>query len=156
MRVELPTRVPGTAVYLTSSPEGTPPALMFNLEHNRVVHERVLLLTVRVHEEARVDDAERVEVCDLGNGFTRVVAHYGFIEEPDIVALLERDDTPTPPLQYTTFFLGRETLLAEHRQGMAKWRKRLFAFMSRNALRATTFFNVPPDRVMELGVQLRL
>ncbi|MCB9588101.1 MAG: potassium transporter Kup [Polyangiaceae bacterium] len=156
MRVELPTRVPGTAVYLTSSPEGTPPPLMFNLEHNRVVHEQVLLLTVRIHEEARVSEDERVEVSDLGNGFTRLVAHYGFMEEPDIVALIAREDTPTPPLQYTTFFMGRETLLAEHRKGMAKWRKRLFAFMARNALRATAFFNVPPDRVMELGVQLRL
>jgi KUP system potassium uptake protein len=155
MHIELPARVPGTAVFMTSNAEGTPPALLHNFHHNRVVHEQVILLTIVTEEVAYVQDSERAEVEELREGFVRVVARYGFMEDPDIIELLARKDTPTPPIEYTTFFLGRETLLAQGRS-MVRWRERLFSFMSRNALTATAFFNVPPDRVVELGSQVEL
>jgi KUP system potassium uptake protein len=155
MHIELPARVPGTAVFMTSNAEGTPPALLHNFQHNRVVHEQVILLTILTEEVAYVQDDERAEVEELREGFVRVVARYGFMEDPNIVELLARDDTPTPPIQHTTFFLGRETLLAQGRS-MVRWRERLFGFMTRNALPATAFFNVPPERVVELGSQVEL
>jgi KUP system potassium uptake protein len=156
MRIERPARVPGSAVFMTSNPEGTPPALMHNFHHNRVVHEQVILLTLVTEEVARVDESERVQVEDLGEGFVRIIAHFGFIEIPDIPELLAREDTPTPPLQFTSFFLGRETVLAKGEHEMAPWRQRLFGFMSRASLGATAFFNVPSDRVMEVGSQIEL
>ena len=156
MRIERPHRAPGSAVFMTSNPTGTPPALLHNFQHNRVVHEQVMLLTIVTEEVSHVEDAERVSVEELPEGFVRIVAHYGFMEDPDLVALILRDDTPTPPIQHTTFFMGRETLLAEGRHGMSRWREQIFAYMSRNALRATAFFNVPPERVMELGSQVEL
>lgn len=156
MRIKHPSRVPGAAVFMTSNREGTPPALMQNFEHNHIVHEEVILLTVVTEEVARVTSEERVEAEYLQEGFVRVIAHYGFAENPNIVALILREDTPTPPIQYTTFFLGRETVVPEGRYGMSRWRERLFAVMTRNALGATTFFNLPPDRVIELGSQIEL
>ncbi len=149
-------RVPGTAVFMTSSAEGTPPALMYNFLHNHVVHENVVLLTVETAEIARVPESERVSVVDLGKGFVRLVGHYGFMEEPDIPALLAREDTPSPPIEETTFFLGRETLIAEGLHGMSRWRERVFALMARNAEQAMSFFRLPPERVMEVGSQIRL
>ncbi len=156
MKVERIVRVPGTAVYMTSNPVGAPPALMQNFLHYRAIHESVVLLTVITEEVPRVDPADRVQVETLQEGFVRVVAHYGFMESPDMPALLARKDTPTPPLEYTTFFLGHETLLAAGREGMSRWRTRLFAFLARNSVRATTFFSVPSDRVMEVGSQIEL
>ena len=156
MRIERPHRAPGSAVFMTSNPAGTPPALLHNFQHNRVVHEQVMLLTIVTEEVSHVDDADRVSVEELPEGFVRIIAHYGFMEDPDLVALILREDTPTPPIQHTTFFLGRETLLAEGRHGMSRWREQIFAYMSRNALRATAFFNVPPERVMELGSQVEM
>ena len=150
------TRVPGTAVFMTSNPEGTPPALIYNYLHNHVVHAQVVLLTICTEEVARVPDHERVTLEALAHGFVRVVAHYGFMEEPDIPALLARGDTPSPPIGETTFFLGRETLIAEGEQGMSRWRERLFALMSRNAERAMSYFRLPPERVMEVGSQIKL
>ena len=90
------------------------------------------------------------------NGFTRIVARYGFMESPDVVALLAREDTPTPPIEHTTFFLGNEIVLPEGRAGMFRWRTRLFAFLARNAVRPTTFFNIPTQRVMEVGSQIEM
>ena len=156
MRIERPARVPGSAVFMTSNPEGAPPALMHNFHHNRVVHEQVILLTLVTEEVARVDDDKRVQVEDLGEGFVRIIAYFGFMETPDIPELLAREDTPTPPLQFTTFFLGRETVLARAEHEMAAWRQRLFGFLSRTSLGATAFFNVPADRVMEVGSQIEL
>ena len=156
MRVEPTTRVPGTAVFMTGNPRGTPPAMLNNFLHNHTVHEHVILLTIKVEEMAHVPDEERVKVEQLDNGFTRVVAHYGFMEHPDVVELLKRDDTPSPPLEYTTFFLGNESVLAEGHSKMSRWRMRLFAFLSRNALRPTTFFNIPTQRVMEIGSQVKM
>jgi len=156
LRVERIVRVPGTAVYMVSHPKGTPPPLMQNAFHHRAVHESVVLLTILIEDIPRVSDRERVTVEELSEGFVRVIAHYGFMESPNVPALLEREDTPTPPLQYTTFFLGRETVLAANSEGMSIWRKVLFAFMSRNSQRATAFFAVPPDRVVEVGSQIEL
>ena len=156
LRVERIVRVPGTAVYMVSHPEGTPPPLMQNTFHHRAVHEKVVLLTIMIEDVPRVDERNRVTVVELSEGFVRVIGHYGFMESPNVPALLERDDTPTPPLQYTTFFLGRETVLTENSEGMSRWRKVLFAFMSRNSQRATAFFAVPSDRVVEVGSQIEL
>ncbi|MEZ5315928.1 MAG: potassium transporter Kup [Vicinamibacterales bacterium] len=156
MRHESPARVPGTAVFMTGNPEGTPPALLQNFIHNRVVHEQVVLLTIVTEESARVRNRDRVEVTDLGHGFVRVVAHYGFMEEPDIPALLARRDLPTPGIDQATFFLGRETLLSTEQSDMPRWRTRLFALMARNAAQATSFFRIPPDRVFEVGSHIEL
>ena len=156
MSVEPTTRVPGTAVFMTSNPRGTPFALLNNFLHNHAVHEHVLLLTIQIEELAHVPDDERVEVQQLSNGFTRVIARYGFMENADIVALFAREDTPSPPLEHTTFFLGNEVVLPEGRSEMYRWRTRLFAFLSRNAVRPTTFFNIPTQRVMEIGSQVKI
>jgi KUP system potassium uptake protein len=155
MRIERPARVPGSAVFMTSNAEGTPPAMMQNFLLNRVVHQSVILLTVITTEEARVNLSERVTVSELDQGFVRVVARYGFMEQPDIPALLEELQLPGWTLEHTTFFFGRETVLTAG-QGMSRWRQHVFAFMTRNSQRAASFFNIPPDRVMEIGAQIQL
>jgi KUP system potassium uptake protein len=155
-RVEFPARVPGTAVYMTSNAIGTPPALMTNFLHNRAVHQSVVLLTVITEEVARVAIEDRVEVEHMDEGFHRVVARYGFMETPNIPGLLGTGIIPGYALEHTTFFLGRETVLATQRPGMALWRERIFAFMQRNAQTATTFFGIPADRVVEIGAQIEI
>jgi KUP system potassium uptake protein len=153
-----PTRVPGTAVYLARDPAGVPPALLHNLHHNKVLHERVVLLAMRTDGRARVPDEERVTVERLAPEFYRVVARHGFAEDPEVPAVLDRvrrDGLDVRP-EHATFFLGRETLLATHRPGMALWRERLFALLSRNARRATHYFRLPPSRVCELGAEIEL
>jgi len=153
-----PHRVPGTAVFMTSNLKGTPLTLLHNLEHNRVLHERVLLLTVATSDVPYVSDKERVEIEEIGQGFYRVALRYGFMQEPDVPAVLATviAGGETIKLERTTFFLGIETLLATGRPGMALWRERLFAVMSRNAVRATSFFRIPPERVVEIGIQVEL
>jgi KUP system potassium uptake protein len=153
-----PARVPGTAVFMTSNLVGTPPTLLHNLEHNHVLHERVLLLTVVTSDVPYVPDGERLAVEPLGQGFFRITLRYGFMEEPDVPAALAAaaDLGLAIDLSETTFFLGLETLLSTEREGMGRWRTRLFAIMSRNALRATSFFRIPPERVVELGMQIEL
>jgi KUP system potassium uptake protein len=154
--IERPARVPGTAVFMTSNTEGTPPALMQNFLHNRVVHKHVILLTIITTEQPRVMPDERVRVEDLPEGFTRVVARFGFMESPDIPQLLDDCELPNWSIEHTTFFLGRETVLAQGREGMARWRESIFSFMGRNSQRAPAFFNIPSDRVMEIGSQISL
>jgi KUP system potassium uptake protein len=154
LHVELPARVPGTGVFMTSNADGAPPALLQNFLLNRVVHQHVILLTVVTTEAPREPGAQRVTVQNLENGFQRVIARYGFMEQPDIPALLAEHQLVSS-IDNTTFFLGRETLLPAGGGGMARFRQHLFAFMSRNSQRAATFFNVPPDRVMEIGSQIR-
>ena len=156
MRLELPARVPGTAVFMTGSSDGTPPALLHNFLHNRVVHEHVVLFTILTEKIARVANEERVRVEELPNGFRRAVARFGFMETPDIPTLLERPELKDYSLDYVTFFLGRETVLPTRDAGMALWRERLFAFLSRNAQPATAFFGIPPSRVVEIGAQIEL
>jgi KUP system potassium uptake protein len=154
MHVELPARVPGTAVFMTST-GGTPPAMLHNFLHNRVVHQNIVLLTIVTSDDARVADQERCAVERVEQGFVRVTARYGFTERPDVPKLLLSTGVITN-VDHTTFFLGRETMIATANPGMAKWRVHLFAFLARNALPATRFFNIPPDRVMEIGAQIEL
>jgi KUP system potassium uptake protein len=155
LRVELPARVPGTGVFMTSNAEGAPPALMQNFLLNRVVHQEVVLLTILTTERPRVLPHERLSVEEMKDGFKRLVARYGFMEQPDIPVLLTESHVLSSTIEHCTFFLGRETVLPAIGGGMARWRQHLFAFMTRNSQRAATFFNVPPDRVMEIGSQIR-
>jgi KUP system potassium uptake protein len=155
MRVEIPARVPGTAVFMTSARGGTPPALLHNFMHNRVVHQHILLLTVVTEESARVQEDQRFTLETLDEGFIRIIAHYGFMEQPNVPELLVRSGL-VPSVEHVTFFLGRENLIATERPGMAGWRVQLFSAMTRNAQPATKFFGIPPDRVMEIGAQIEL
>jgi KUP system potassium uptake protein len=153
-----PVRVPGTAVFLTATQEGVPHALLHNLNHNKVLHERVLLLTVRAEDIPHVPDSQRVEVKPLSNDFYRLTVHYGFKDEPDLPRALEL--TRTQGLDFnmmeTSFFLSRQTLVPTQSPGMALWREKLFAAMSRNAASATVFFKIPTNRVVELGTRIEL
>jgi KUP system potassium uptake protein len=156
MVVERPARVPGTAVYLTGNDSGTPTALLQGFLHMRAVHARVLFLTIITEKFARVPTAERVRIEELPNGFWRAVAHYGFMETPNVPELLQHAKFSGYSLEFTTFFLGRETVLPTKNPGMALWRERLFAFLTRNAQPATAFFGIPPSRVMEIGSQIEI
>ena len=158
VRPDSPPRVPGTAVFMSRDPDATPIALLHNLKHNKVLHERVILLTLQNEEIPRVDRKERVTVEPLGKEFYRIVARYGFIESPGVPEVIERSRSQGLDLSLmtTTFFLSRETLLPSPKPGMALWRDKLFALMARNALRPTDFFRLPPNRVIELGMQVRI
>jgi KUP system potassium uptake protein len=153
-----PLRVPGTAVFMYRNAEGTPTALLHNLKHNKVLHEKVVFLTLSTEETPHVPLAERYELTELGCGIFRLKVRYGFIQDPnvpDVLSLIDHPDLSFDPAQ-TTYFLGRETLIATDRPGMALWRERLFAMMSRNSRPATHFFGLPPNRVVELGAQVEL
>jgi KUP system potassium uptake protein len=173
-----PHRVPGAAVFLTSDASGAPPVLLHHLKHNKVLHEKVMLMSIVTEGIPHVPPVDRVECRELGHGFYQVVAHYGFMETPDVPAVLQalgRPDGNRRPvgmkLMETTFYLGRETLIAtssSKRRGtappmdgvptvarMAGWRKKLFILMTRNARSATAFFGLPPNRVVELGAQIQ-
>jgi KUP system potassium uptake protein len=153
-----PQRVAGTAVFMTATASGVPSPLLQNLRHNRVLHERVVLLTMVFDEVPRVPVKERIELYLLEKRFYRVIAHYGFMEEPNVLEVLElcRSHHLHVDLDSTTFFLAHESLLATHRPGMALWRERIFAVLYRNASRPTAAFNIPPGRVVELGTQIEL
>ena len=151
------TRVPGTAIFMSGTAGKTPPALLHNLEHNKVLHERIIFVTVKTEQVPFVGDGERTAVEDLGGGMYRVKVHYGFMEEPDIPAALASGPRGLPPMEAdTTYFLGRETIIATSRPGLAPWRERLFAVLSRNATTATAYFGIPPDRVVEMGEQIEI
>ena len=151
-------KVNGTAVYMVGDPMVTPLALIHNVKHNKVIHERVVILSVINKEIAYVDDAQRMLTTTIEEGVYRVICKYGFTETPDVMVILENLRKQGIPVhvEETTFFLGRETLLATHNPGMAIWREHIFAFMSRNAQRATAFFNLPPNQVIEVGIQVEL
>ncbi len=151
-------RVPGTAVFMTSTPEGVPHALLHNLKHNKILHERVILLTVKIPGVPFVDPDKRCQVEDLGQGFHRLILKFGFMEEPDVPAALAGITTCGPPIKMmeTSFFLARQTLLPSSRPGMAIWREKLFAWMLRNAESAMEFFRLPTNRVVELGSQVEI
>lgn len=153
-----PQRVPGTAIFMYGQAAGTPPALLLNLRHNKVLHERVVLLTVITAEIPHVSLDERLALEQLGEVFYRIVIHYGFMDDPDVPKALEqtkRYGLELPPAE-VTYFLGRESLFPTSRPGMAIWREKLFVFMARNARPATDFFCLPPARVIELGTQVEL
>jgi KUP system potassium uptake protein len=151
-------RVPGTAVFMTSSASGVPHALLHNLKHNKVLHERVILLTVRIEDVPYVSEEKRLETKDYGAGFYRVILRYGFMEEVNVPAALAqlKDIGPQCKMMDTSFFLARQTLLASSRPGMAIWREKLFAWMLRNAESAMEFFKLPTNRVVELGSQVEI
>jgi KUP system potassium uptake protein len=151
-------RVPGTAVFMTSSASGVPHALLHNLKHNKVLHERVILLTVRIEDVPYVSLEKRLDTHDYGAGFFRVILRYGFMEEIDVPAALAqlKDIGPQCKMMDTSFFLARQTLLASSRPGMAIWREKLFAWMLRNAESAMEFFKLPTNRVVELGSQVEI
>ena len=152
------TRVPGTAVFMTSSPEGVPHALLHNLKHNKVLHERVLILTVMIDEVPFVDDEDRMEVRALGSNFYRMIMRYGFMQEIDIPAALKTVENCGPKIKMmdTSFFLARQTLLASDRPGMPIWREKVFAWMLSNSESAMEFFKLPTNRVVELGSQVEI
>ncbi len=152
------TRVPGTAVFMTTSMTGVPHALLHNLKHNKVLHERVMLLTVRIEDVPFVMTERRTETKDYGTGFYRVIVRYGFMEEIDVPAVLAQIKTCGPQFKMmdTSFFLARQTLIASARPGMAIWREKLFAWMLRNAESAMEFFKLPTNRVVELGSQVEI
>ena len=150
-------RVRGTAIFMTRQPGGIPTALLHNIKHNKVVHERVVLLSVHSEESPHLSDDERVEWIELGQGVWRLMVRFGFMEDPDLPALLERLEGPVSFNAMTTsYFLGRETLIPTNHPGMAVWREHLFTWMSRNAAGASGFFNLPPNQVIELGAQVRI
>ncbi len=158
IRESQPTRVPGTAVFMHKDPDGTPPALLHNLKHNRVLHQRVVLMSVVTLDVPRVADEDRVSVVRVADDFHRVSAYYGFAESPDVPAILELCEKSglACDMTQTTFFLSRETLVAHAKGGMARWRQRLFGVMARNSLQATVYFGIPPNRVVELGMHVQL
>jgi KUP system potassium uptake protein len=151
-------RVPGTAVFMTASLEGVPHALLHNLIHNKVLHERVVLLTVTNEDVPHVPAEERVAVEPLEENFYRLLLRYGFKDEPDIPAALEACSALGIEfrLMETSFFFSRETLISTKVPGMAQWREKLFISMARNASGAMTFFRIPTNRVVELGSQVEL
>ncbi len=152
------TRVKGTAVFMTSTPEGVPHALLHNLKHNKVLHERVILLTVKIADQPYVDDKDRVKLDDLGQGFHRMKILYGFMQEADVPAALQSCSTCGGAFNMmdTSFFLSRQTLLPSENPGMRIWREKLFAWMLRNAESAMEFFRLPTNRVVELGSQVEI
>ena len=160
LRHRSPVRVPGTAVFMHRSREVIPSALLHSLKHYKALHGQVILLTVVTEEISHLQEEERIQLEHLGEGMYRVTTRYGYMEEPDIPALLERisseHDIAIPPMD-TTYFLGRETLIVtSRRSGMATWREKIFASMMRNAESAARFFRLPPNRVVELGAQIEL
>jgi KUP system potassium uptake protein len=173
IRRRAPHRVHGTAVFLTSHGAGAPPVLLHHLKHNQVLHQKVMLMSVVTEEIPSVDESDRVRCEELGEGFYQVTAHYGFMETPDVPSVLRtlaRDSGNGRPVSvvpaHTTFYLGRETLIPTDGRRrdqaavpglvrMARWRKKLFIVMTRNAQSATAFFSLPPNRVVELGAQIQ-
>ncbi|HVG86122.1 MAG TPA: potassium transporter Kup [Vicinamibacterales bacterium] len=155
-RIEV-ARVPGTAIFMTAQPRGTPPALAHNLRHNKVLHEQVVTLVVTTLPMPYVPEEERLWVRPMGHGIFDVALRVGFMEDVDIPKMLQEARHFGLAIDAdATYFLGRETLLVTPARGMAKWREQLFVFMSRNAGRAAGFFRLPSDRVVELGVQVEL
>ncbi len=152
------TRVGGTAVFLTSTSDGVPHALLHNMKHNRVLHERIVFLTVMIDNIPYVPDDQRIEITELGNGFYRLLVHYGFMQEADVpMALgLAAEKGLKFKMMETSFFLSRQTLIASEHPGMAIWREKIFSWMLRNAATAMVFFKLPTNRVVELGSQVEI
>lgn len=152
------TRVGGTAVFLTSTSDGVPHALLHNMKHNRVLHERIVFLTVRIDNIPYVPDDQRIELTDLGHGFYRLLVHYGFMQEADVPLALSLAAAKGMKFKMmeTSFFLSRQTLIASEHPGMAIWREKIFSWMLRNAATAMVFFKLPTNRVVELGSQVEI
>jgi KUP system potassium uptake protein len=152
-------RVPGTGVFMYRGAGGTPPALLHLLQHFHTLRERVLLVSVETADEPRVARDRRASCEPLGQGFHRIALRYGFMEQPHVARVLASLNVDGKPidLKEATFVIGRESVIASDRKvGMSLWRERLFGAMARNARTATSFFHLPPDRVLELGVQIEI
>jgi KUP system potassium uptake protein len=151
-------RCPGTAIYLNSDPDGTPIAMLHNIKHNMVLHQKNVVVSIMTDEVPVVPTKERFQFEDLGGGFYKVVLRYGFMEDPDVPAALQNlkmHGLDIDPWR-ATYILSRNTLLASKNPGMALWREKLFVFLTRNASRPTEFFRLPPNRVVELGMQIEI
>jgi KUP system potassium uptake protein len=158
LKLSPPARVKGTAVFMTQDPEGTPAALLHQLKHNQVLHEQVVILTILTSDAPTVDPAARVEMIQLGRGFWRIIARYGFMETPRVpeimrVAAMKGLETFRGR---TSYFLGRETFVSTGRSRMPGWRRALFLFLARNARSPTEFFSIPPNDVVEIGAQMEV
>jgi KUP system potassium uptake protein len=152
-----PVRVPGTAVFMTADANGAPSALLHNLKHNKVLHERVVILNVRYADIPYVAEADRLVIKQLTEGFYHVVARYGFMDDIDIPKAMAECPCGKPiDLMDTTFFFSRENLIPTRGDGMSLWREHLFAAMARSAASPMTFFRIPAGRVVELGTQLEI
>ena len=152
------TRVAGTAVFLATAGDAVPPALLHHLKHNKALHLRIVVLTVETEQVPHVSPEARSEVFPLGEGFYRILLHYGFMDEVDVPAALAQvreAGAPFKPMD-TSYFLARQTLIPSSRPGMWIWREQLFAWMVRNAASAMGFFKLPTNRVIELGSQLEI
>jgi KUP system potassium uptake protein len=150
--------VPGTAVFLVAHKTGVPSALLHNIKHNKIIHERVVILTVLTEEVPHVAPDERFAVVEVGQGFWRLVIRFGFLDNSDVPAALKTVIGCGGPfdMMKTSFFLSRQTLVAAAKPGMALWRERLFSWMMRNATSAMEFFQLPVNRVVELGTQVEM
>ncbi len=151
-------RVPGTAIFMTLSPVGTPPTLLHHVKHNHVLHEKVVLLSIMSRDTPTVPAGERIKLTDLGQGFYRIEVFYGFMQKPNVPQIMKiaaQYGLVTDSMT-TTFYLGKETLLTSGKSKMMRWRKSFFAFMSRNAGNPTSYFGIPANRVVELGTQIEL
>ena len=152
------TRVANTAVFMTVNPDVVPNALLHNIKHNGVLHERIVILTIVVEDIPRVPKEDYIWIEDLGHGFWRIKAHYGFKETPDVPQLLEdcRHQKLDFDLMQTSFFLNRETIVLAPGKGIAKWRRHLFIWMSHLATKASDYYRIPSNRVIELGTQVQI
>ena len=151
-------RVPGTAIFMSMSSDAVPPALLNNLKHNHIIHEEIIFLSIHNLNIPFVEKEEQIKIEPLENGFYRIIAEYGFMQTPDvsdIIEKLEQSNLNSYP-ESTSYYLGSETLLVTGNSGMMKWRKSLFSFMSKNAQSPTLYFNIPPERVIELGIQVKI
>ncbi|MGH9457497.1 MAG: potassium transporter Kup [Thermoanaerobaculia bacterium] len=156
-----PLRVPGTAIFMDRTPEAVPHALLHNIKHNKVLHNQVVLMTLVTEEQPHIPEPERIRVIPRGIGIFRVIVRYGFMEDPDVPAILARLDHPDLRIDMNavSYFLGRETLIPAKRpglKGMPLWREKIFAWMSKNSTSAARFFRIPPNRVVEMGAQIEL
>ncbi|GAA0870805.1 potassium transporter Kup [Brevundimonas basaltis] len=157
LRARPPHRAPGTAIFLTSDPEIAPVALMHNLKHNKVLHEKNVILTVRTTDRPRVAEADRVRIEPISDDFKKLVISYGFMEQPNLpkaLNLCRKQQGLKFDIMSTSFFLGRRSVVPSSSQGMPLWQDRLYIFLMRNAANPTDFFHIPPGRVVELGTQV--
>jgi KUP system potassium uptake protein len=152
-------RVRGTAVFMTPNSRMTPPALLHHVEHNQVLHDQVLLLSIVTADVPKVPTKDILEVYSLGEGIYELIAHYGFMQSPRVTKILRLAKTQygiVTDENATTYYLGRDILLTDGQAKMFRWQKTLFSFLSRNSVSATAYFGIPPNRVVELGMQVNL
>ncbi len=151
-------KVPGTAIYMTQSPLSTPPAFIHNIRHNKIIHRRIIFMSVGYKNVPYVRAADRIRIEKIPKGFYRVLVRYGFMNRADIPGVIRiiQNRHFKIDMENTTFFLGRQSFIPSQSTGMTKWRDQLFLFMNRNSERATAYFNIPPDRVFEIGAQIKL